>query len=115
MRLRIQAAEMSFPRRVAVLSLRHRLGRSDIREELGAEQLLLCFERNQFRWFRHAYLVGDAKAGPGHVEEIKSLTAWEHLGVQSENGWIFLRLLPPRPDPDKWQNTHKLTYDSPSQ
>uniref|UniRef100_A0A8C6Q6A0 Reverse transcriptase domain-containing protein n=1 Tax=Nothobranchius furzeri TaxID=105023 RepID=A0A8C6Q6A0_NOTFU len=50
-RSRIQAAEMSFLRRVAGLSLRDRVRSSDIREGLGVEPLLLRIERSQMRWF----------------------------------------------------------------
>ncbi|MDG2633017.1 hypothetical protein P7M35_24665, partial [Vibrio parahaemolyticus] len=53
MRSRIQAAEMSFLRRVAGLSLRDRVRSSDIREGLGVEPLLLHIERSQLRWFGH--------------------------------------------------------------
>jgi len=41
LRLRIQAAEMSYLSRVAALSLRDRVRSSDIRRELGVEPLLL--------------------------------------------------------------------------
>uniref|UniRef100_A0A8C6MJY5 Reverse transcriptase domain-containing protein n=1 Tax=Nothobranchius furzeri TaxID=105023 RepID=A0A8C6MJY5_NOTFU len=50
-RLRIQAVEMSFLRRVAGLSLRDRVRSSDIREGLGVELLLLRIERSQLRLF----------------------------------------------------------------
>ena len=52
-RSRIQAAEMSFLRRVAGLSLRDRVRSSDIRRELGVEPLLLRVERSQLRWLEH--------------------------------------------------------------
>ena len=52
-RSRIQAAEMSFLRRVAGLSLRDKVRSSDIRRELGVEPLLLRIERSQLRWFGH--------------------------------------------------------------
>ena len=52
-RSRIQAAEMSFLRRVAGVSLRDRVRSSVIRERLGVEPLLLCVERSQLRWFGH--------------------------------------------------------------
>ena len=54
-RSRIQAAEMSFLRRVAGLSLRDRVRSSAIREELGVEPLLLHVERSQLRWLGHLY------------------------------------------------------------
>ncbi|MDF4341185.1 hypothetical protein P3480_25615, partial [Vibrio parahaemolyticus] len=53
MRSQIQAAEMSFLRRVAGLSPRDRVRSSDIREGLGVEPLLLCVEWGQLRWFGH--------------------------------------------------------------
>jgi len=53
MRSRIQAAEMSFLRRVVGLSLRDRVRSSDIRRELRVEPLLLRIERSQLRWFGH--------------------------------------------------------------
>ncbi|TWW64134.1 hypothetical protein D4764_03G0011420 [Takifugu flavidus] len=46
-RSRVQAAEMSFLRRVAGLSLRDRLRGSAIREELGVESLFLRVERSR--------------------------------------------------------------------
>ena len=52
-RLRIQAAEMGFLRKVAGVSLRDRVRSSVIREGLGVEPLLLCVERSQLRWFGH--------------------------------------------------------------
>ncbi|TWW73564.1 hypothetical protein D4764_15G0009580 [Takifugu flavidus] len=52
-RSRIQAAEMSFLRRVAGLSLRDRVRSSDIREGLGVEPLLLHIERSQLGWLGH--------------------------------------------------------------
>ena len=53
MRSWLQAAEMSFLRRVAGVSLRNRVRSSAIWEGLGVEPLLLCVERSQLRWFRH--------------------------------------------------------------
>ncbi|TWW73523.1 hypothetical protein D4764_15G0009170 [Takifugu flavidus] len=53
MRSRIQAAEMSFLRRVARLNLRDRVRSSDTREELGVELLLLHIERSQLGWLGH--------------------------------------------------------------
>ncbi|TWW62327.1 R2DM Retrovirus-related Pol polyprotein from type II retrotransposable element [Takifugu flavidus] len=52
-RSRIQAAEMSFLRRVAGLSLRDRVRSSDIREGLGVEPLLLHIERSQLGSLGH--------------------------------------------------------------
>ena len=48
-RTRVQAAEMSFLRRVAGVSLRDRVRSSAIREELGLEPLRLYLERSQLR------------------------------------------------------------------
>ncbi len=53
MRLRIQAAEIGFIRRVAGVSLRDKVRSSVIREGLGVELLLLCTERSQLRSFEH--------------------------------------------------------------
>ncbi len=49
-RSRIQAAEMSFLRRVAGRSLRDRVRSSVTREELRVEPLVLHIERGQLRW-----------------------------------------------------------------
>ncbi|KAI3366038.1 hypothetical protein L3Q82_009865 [Scortum barcoo] len=54
-RSRIQAAEMSFLRRVAGCSLRDRVRSSVTREELGVEPLLLHIERSQLRWLGHLF------------------------------------------------------------
>ncbi|TWW78062.1 R2DM Retrovirus-related Pol polyprotein from type II retrotransposable element [Takifugu flavidus] len=99
-RSQIQAAEMSFLRRVAGLNLRDRVRSSDIREELGVEPLLLHIERSQLGWLRHLARMpsghlplevsghvppgGGLVAGPGLGGEITSL-AW--LG----SGWGFPR------------------------
>ncbi|KAI3359480.1 hypothetical protein L3Q82_013884 [Scortum barcoo] len=53
--MRIQAAEMSFLRRVAGRSLRDRVRSSVTREELGVEPLLLHIERSQLRWLGHLF------------------------------------------------------------
>ena len=52
-RSRIQAAEMSFLRRVVGRSLRDRVRSSVTWEELGVEPLLLHIERSLLRWIRH--------------------------------------------------------------
>uniref|UniRef100_A0A8C6KT40 Reverse transcriptase domain-containing protein n=1 Tax=Nothobranchius furzeri TaxID=105023 RepID=A0A8C6KT40_NOTFU len=65
-RSRIQAAEMSFLRRVAGLSLRDRVRSSDIREGLGVEPLLLRIERSQLRWFGHLVRMPPGRL-PGEV------------------------------------------------
>jgi len=51
----MQAAEMSFRRRVSGLNLRDRVRISHIQEELGVDPLLLHIERSQLRWF--GYLI----------------------------------------------------------
>ncbi|KAK3517314.1 hypothetical protein QTP70_002959 [Hemibagrus guttatus] len=61
-RSRIQAAEMSFLRRVAGRSLRDRVRSSVTWEELGVEPLLLHIERGQLRWLGHLF-----RMPPGHV------------------------------------------------
>ncbi len=54
-RSRIQAAEMSFLRRVTGRSLRDRVRSSVAREELRVEPLLLDIERSQLRWLGHLF------------------------------------------------------------
>lgn len=124
-RSRIQAAEMSFLRRVAGLSLRDRVRSSDIRRELGVEPLLLRVERSQLRWFGHlirmppgrlplevfrARPTGRRPRGRPRARwrDYISLLAWERLGIPQEelecvagerDAWnTRLCLLPPRPD-----------------
>uniref|UniRef100_A0A669EXX2 Reverse transcriptase domain-containing protein n=1 Tax=Oreochromis niloticus TaxID=8128 RepID=A0A669EXX2_ORENI len=123
-RSRIQAAEMSFLRRVAGLSLRDRVRSSAIREGLRVEPLLLHIERSQLRWFGHltrmspGRLLGEVfRACPterrprGRLRtrwrDYISRLAWERLGVppdkleevagEREDWASLLRLLPPRP------------------
>ena len=124
-RSRIQAAEMSFLRRVAGISLRDRVRSSVIRERLGVEPLLLHLERSQLRWFGHlvrmpperlprevlaACPLGKRPRGRPRTrwrDYISSL-AWERLGIPQEEVanvarerevWSSqLELLPPRPD-----------------
>lgn len=125
-RSRVQAAEMSFLRRVAGLSLRDRVRSSVIREELGVEPLLLRIEKSQMRWLGHLIRMPPGRL-PGEVfrarptgrrprgrprtrwRDYVSQLAWERLGVPREEldevagereVWVsLLRLLPPRPDP----------------
>ncbi|KAK3549143.1 hypothetical protein QTP70_033348 [Hemibagrus guttatus] len=100
-RSRIQAAEMSFLRRVARRSLRDRVRSSVTREELGVEPLLLHIERGQLRWLGHLF-----RMPPGHLprevfrvcptgkrprgrprtrwREYVSRLAWERLRVPPE-------------------------------
>ena len=125
-RSRIQAAEMSFLRRVAGLSLRDKVRSSDIRRELGVEPLLLHIERSPLKWFGHL-----TRMPPGRLplevfrarptgrrprgrprnrwRDYISLLAWERLGIPQEElesvagekeAWrALLDLLPPRPGP----------------
>uniref|UniRef100_A0A669C209 Reverse transcriptase domain-containing protein n=1 Tax=Oreochromis niloticus TaxID=8128 RepID=A0A669C209_ORENI len=124
-RSRIQAAEMSFLRRVAGLSLRDRVRSSAIREGLRVEPLLLHIERSQLRWFGHltrmppGRLLGEVfRACPTgrrprgrprtRWRDYISRLAWERLGVPPDEleevagereVWAsLLRLLPLRPD-----------------
>jgi len=97
-RLRIQAAEMGFLRRVAGISLRDKVRSSVIREGLGVELLLLRVERSQLRWFRHLVRM---PPGPREVFQARpagmrprgrprtrwrdyiSSLAWERLGIRA--------------------------------
>ncbi len=65
-RSRIQAAEMSFLRRVAGRSLRDRVRSSVTREELRVEPLLLHIERGQLRWLGHLFRMPPGRL-PGKV------------------------------------------------
>ncbi|KAK3563105.1 hypothetical protein QTP86_016341, partial [Hemibagrus guttatus] len=100
-RSRIQAAEMSFLRRVAGRSIRDRLRSSVTREELGVEPLLLHIERGQLRWLGHLFRMPPGRL-PGEVfracptgkrpwgrpktcwRDYVSRLAWERLGVPPE-------------------------------
>ncbi|TWW73458.1 hypothetical protein D4764_15G0008520 [Takifugu flavidus] len=103
----VRAAEMSFLRRVAGLSLRDRVRSSAIQEELGVEPLLLRVERSQMRWLGHLVrmdmpcptggtcperLPGEVfracpsgRRPPGrprtHWRDYVSRLAWERLGI----------------------------------
>ncbi|TWW68384.1 hypothetical protein D4764_19G0001820 [Takifugu flavidus] len=122
----VQAAEMSFLRRVAGLSLRDRVRSSAIREELGVESLLLRVERSQMGWLGHLVRMPPGRL-PGEVfracpsgrrppgrprtrwRDYVSRLVWERLGIPPDEleevagereVWAsLLRLLPPRPDP----------------
>ncbi|KAK3561342.1 hypothetical protein QTP86_030646 [Hemibagrus guttatus] len=93
-RSRIQAAEMSFLRRVAGRSLRDRVRSSVTREELGVELLLLHIERGQLRWLGFGCLREVFWACPTgkrpwgrprtHWRDYVSRLAWERLGVPPE-------------------------------
>ncbi|KAK3571000.1 hypothetical protein QTP86_033564, partial [Hemibagrus guttatus] len=65
-RSQIQAAEMSFLRRVAGRSLRDRVRTSVTREELGVQPLLLHIERGQLRWLDHLFRMPPGRL-PGEV------------------------------------------------
>ncbi len=97
-RSRIQAAEMSFLRRVAGRSLRDRVRSSFTREELRVEPLLLHIKRGQLRWLGHLFrmppgrLLGKVfRARPTgrrprrrprtRWRDYVSRLAWECLGV----------------------------------
>ncbi|KAK3561572.1 hypothetical protein QTP86_010655 [Hemibagrus guttatus] len=100
-RSRIQAAEMSFLRRVAGRSLRDRVRSSVTREELGVEPLLLHIERGQLRWLGHLFRMPLGRL-PGEVfracptgkrprgrprtrwRDYVFRLAWERLGVPLE-------------------------------
>ena len=146
-RSRVQAAEMSFLRRVAGLSLRDRVRSSVIREELGVDPLLLRVEKSQMRWLGHLVRMPPGRL-PGEVfrarptgrrprgrprtrwRDYVSRLAWERLGIPQEELdevagereiWAsLLRLLPPRPDPDKrkkmdgWMDGCTVTFASQS-
>ncbi|KAK3521248.1 hypothetical protein QTP70_001543 [Hemibagrus guttatus] len=97
----IQAAELSFLRRVAGCSLRDRVRSSVTREELGVEPLLLHIERGQLRWLGHLFRMPLGHL-PGEVfracptgkrpqgrprtrwRDYVSRLEWEHLGVPPE-------------------------------
>ncbi|KAK3530739.1 hypothetical protein QTP70_000755 [Hemibagrus guttatus] len=95
---RIQAAEMSFLRRVAGRSLKDRVRSSITREELRLEPLLLHIERGQLRWLGHLFRMPPGRL-PGKVfwacatgkrprgrprtrwRDYVSRLAWERLGL----------------------------------
>ncbi|XP_061735811.1 si:dkey-100n23.5 isoform X4 [Nerophis ophidion] len=121
-RSRVQAAEISFLRRVAGLSLRDRVRSSAIRGELKVKPLLLHIKRSQMRWFGHLVRMPPVRL-PSEVfrarptgrrprgrprtrwEDYVSRLAWERLGIPREEldkvagereVWVsLLRLLPP--------------------
>ena len=120
-RSRVQAAEMSFLRRVAGLSLRDRVRSSAIREDLRVEPLLLSTERSQMKWLRYLIRMPPGCL-PGEVFRARATgrtprgisrtrcrdyvfrLAWERFGVSQEEmgdvagerkAWgCLLRLLP---------------------
>uniref|UniRef100_A0A3B3BDQ3 Cadherin domain-containing protein n=1 Tax=Oryzias melastigma TaxID=30732 RepID=A0A3B3BDQ3_ORYME len=100
-RSRLQAAEMSFLRRVAGHSLRDRVRSSVTRRELGVGPLLLRIERSQLRWLGHLIQMPPGRL-PGEVfracptgrrprgrprtrwRDYVSRLAWKCLGVPPE-------------------------------
>ncbi|KAI3356573.1 hypothetical protein L3Q82_017772 [Scortum barcoo] len=126
--MRIQAAEMSFLRRVAGRSLRDRVRSSVTREELGVEPLLLHIERSQLRWLGHLFRMppgrlprevfqacptGRRPSGKTQdtLERLCLCLGWpgnasgspleelEEVSGVREVWASLLRLLPPRPGP----------------
>ncbi|KAK3527697.1 hypothetical protein QTP86_034170 [Hemibagrus guttatus] len=123
-RSQIQAAEMSFLRRVAGRYLRDRVRSSVTREEFGVEPLLLHIERVQLRWLGHLFWMPPGRL-PGevfracptgkrpwgrprtHWRDYVSRVTWEHLRIPPKEleevsgerkvSASLLRLLPPRP------------------
>ncbi|KAK3557566.1 hypothetical protein QTP70_030495, partial [Hemibagrus guttatus] len=97
----IQAAEMSFLRRVVGCSLRDKVRSSVTRKELGVQPLLLHIERGQLRWLGHLFRMPPGRL-PGEVfracptgrrprrrprtrwRDYVSRLAWERLGVPPE-------------------------------
>ena len=65
-RSQIQAAEMSFLRRVAGRSLRDRVRSSVTREELRVKPLLFHIERGQLKWLGHLFRMPPGRL-PGKV------------------------------------------------
>lgn len=95
--------------------------RSDIRRQLGVEQLLLCIERSQLSWFGHLIRMPaghfSLRGVPARPSILRPWTLWrdyiyclaserlkvtqEELGIVAgeKEAWnILLSLLPPRPD-----------------
>ncbi len=92
-RSRIQAAEISFLRRVAGRSLSDRVRSSVTREKLKVEPLLLDIERTQLMWLGHLFRMSPRHL-PGEVfrarptrrtcwRDYGSRLAWECLGIPS--------------------------------
>uniref|UniRef100_A0A3Q3X1J7 Uncharacterized protein n=1 Tax=Mola mola TaxID=94237 RepID=A0A3Q3X1J7_MOLML len=76
MRSRIEAAEMSFLRRVAGLSIRDRVRSADIRERLRVEPLLLRVEGSQLKRFGHL-----VRMPPGHLPGEKFPSGFQRTSV----------------------------------
>ena len=124
MRLRVQASEMSFLRRIKRVTLLDKVCNSEIHNSLNVESLLLRLERSQLRWFGHvsrmpqerlpkqalsAIRNGKRPVGRprlGWINHIEDL-GWNRLGLSlSEMKEVVmdrcvwrqnLELLPPRP------------------
>ncbi|TWW81841.1 R2 Retrovirus-related Pol polyprotein from type I retrotransposable element [Takifugu flavidus] len=92
----VQAAKMSFLRRVAGLFFRDRVRSSAIWEELGVKPLLPHVERSQMRWLGHLVrmlhgrLPGEVvracpsgRRPPGRTRwrDYVSRLVWEHMGI----------------------------------
>ncbi len=129
-RSRIQAAKMSFLRRVAGCSLRVGVRSSVTREDLRVEPLLLDIERSQLRWLGHLFRMPLGRL-PGEVfrkrptgrrprgktqdtlEDYVSRLAWERLGIprrsrrkclgRGKSGHLCLDCCPRDPSLDKWK------------
>lgn len=86
----IQAAKMSFLRRVARLSLRDRVRSWDMREEFGVEPLLLYIEMNQMKLLRHLVRMPPGRFGVPSKDLVE--VAGKGFPVSR------LRILPARPE-----------------
>ncbi|TWW62404.1 hypothetical protein D4764_04G0010510 [Takifugu flavidus] len=78
-RSQVQAAEMSFLRRVAGLSFIDRLRSSAIQEELGVEPLLLRVERSQMRWLGHLVRIPPGRLSGEVFRACPSVPKTPHL------------------------------------
>ncbi len=115
-RSRIQAAEMSFLRRVAGRSLRDRVRSSVTREELRVEPLLLHIERGQLRWLGHLFRMPPGRL-PGKVFRVRPTgtmspgwpgnasvsprKSWRKCLGRGKSGHLCLDCCPRDPAPDK--------------
>ncbi|XP_057696067.1 uncharacterized protein LOC130918404 [Corythoichthys intestinalis] len=117
-RLRIQAAEMSFLRRVAGLSLRDRVRSSVIREGLGVEPLLLHVERSQLRWCSGSIPAHIRKRfDPRQIRDNNDLPECSDpktFKVRVGN-LVFLKLLQrARWDSERWDGPYEMVGISPT-
>ncbi|GAA6107076.1 uncharacterized protein LOC111191400, partial [Tachysurus ichikawai] len=101
-RSQIQAAKMSFLRRVAGRSLTDRVRSSGTREELRVEPLLLHIERSQLRWLGHLFRMTPGRL-PGEVFRAcpngRRPRELEEVSGEKEVWASLLSLLPSRPGP----------------